>query len=117
MIALKNARADATASDGYRILVDRIWPRGVTKERLQLDKWNKDIAPSNELRKWFKHDLEKWEEFKQRYFSELDDRIETVNALTEKIRDKSVTFGYGARDAHINQALALKEYLECKGVR
>ncbi len=117
MIALKNARADATASDGYRILVDRIWPRGVTKERLQLDEWNKDIAPSNELRKWFKHDPEKWEEFKQRYFSELDDRIETVNALTEKIRDKSVTFVYGARDAHINQALALKEYLECKGVR
>ncbi len=115
-ITLKNARADAAAEDGYRLLVDRLWPRGLSRERLQLDEWNRDIAPSTELRRWFGHDREKWEVFRQRYFRELDDRPEAVNALIEKIRETPVTLVYATRDPLVNHALALKEYLEHRGV-
>jgi uncharacterized protein YeaO (DUF488 family) len=116
-IALKNARAGAARDDGYRILIDRVWPRGLSKERLQLDEWNKDIAPSAGLRKWFGHDRGKWDEFKQRYFRELDERPEAVRALIDKIRKTSVTLVFAARDTYANHALALKEYLERKGAK
>lgn len=113
-IALKSARAEATADDGYRILVDRLWPRGLSKARLRLDEWNKDIAPSTELRKWFNHDPARWEAFKRRYFRELEDRCAAVDALRAKIRERSVTLVFAARDARINHAVALKEYIESK---
>lgn len=116
-IQLKGAREDAARSDGYRILVDRVWPRGVSKERLQLDDWAKDVAPSTELRKWFNHDRKKWEEFRQRYFRELDDRPEAIGGLIERARRQTVTLVFGARDTRFNNAVALKEYLERKGAR
>jgi uncharacterized protein YeaO (DUF488 family) len=116
-IQLKGAREDAARSDGYRILVDRVWPRGVSKGRLQLDDWAKDVAPSTELRKWFNHDRERWEEFRRRYFRELDDRPEAIGGLIERARRQTVTLVFGARDTRFNNAVALKEYLERKGAR
>jgi uncharacterized protein YeaO (DUF488 family) len=80
-IFIKRAYEEASGNDGYRVLVDRVWPRGVTREALQLDAWLRDLAPSTALRKWFAHDPEKWKQFKQRYFRELDDHPEEVGRL------------------------------------
>ena len=97
----------------FRILVDRLWPRGLSKDKVKIDLWQRDIAPSNSLRKWFSHDEKKWNEFKHRYFKELDNS-DSVNTLLDKVRDGSVTLLYGAKDEKINNAIALKEYLEKK---
>lgn len=104
---------DAAQKPGsYRVLVDRLWPRGRRKDELELDIWLKDIAPSNELRKWFAHDPTKWQTFKQRYFQELESKQELLNQLFAGAQGRPIVLLYGARDTEHNQALALKEYIE-----
>lgn len=97
-------------ADGFRILVDRLWPRGLTKEKVHADLWLKEIAPSAELRKWFNHDPEKWEEFKVRYLSELDQNKKAVTLLKEQLKKGEVTLLYGAKDQQHNEAIALFQY-------
>jgi uncharacterized protein YeaO (DUF488 family) len=100
-----------TAQDGTRILVDRVWPRGVSKENARLDAWFREAAPSTELRKWFGHDPERWEGFKQRYHRELEEHQGALAPLLEAARAGRVTLVFGARDADHNNAVALREYL------
>jgi uncharacterized protein YeaO (DUF488 family) len=100
--------------DGFRILVDRLWPRGLTKEKAKVDLWLKEIAPSTELRKWFAHDREKWEEFKKRYLSELKKNKEPVAQLKEKIKEGNVTLIYAAKDETHNEAQVLLNELKKK---
>jgi len=97
--------------DGTRILVDRLWPRGLSKDKLKLDAWMKDLAPSNELRKEFHHDVAKWDEFQRHYFKELDRQPELVAELRKKARRGTVTLIYAAHDQTHNNAVALKKYL------
>jgi uncharacterized protein YeaO (DUF488 family) len=111
IISVKRAYDPAARSDGTRFLVDRIWPRGVSKEALQLDAWLKDAAPSAELRTWFDHDPDKWDEFARRYRRELDARPETWRPILAAARRGPVTLVYGARDAAHNNAVALQAYL------
>lgn len=101
-------------SDGLRILVDRLWPRGISKRRLRADLWLKSVAPSTELRKWFKHELSRWNGFKKRYFLELDQNPEGVDKLMNAVQNGPVTLLYSAKDATCNQAVALKEYLSAR---
>lgn len=98
--------------DGVRILVDRLWPRGLSKERANLDYWLKEISPSTELRKWYGHDPEKWTEFKRRYFTELDFQGEQLSQLRELVSRHDVTLLYSSRTQDLNNATALAEYLE-----
>ena len=98
--------------DGARILVDRLWPRGLSKEKAQVDLWLKDIAPSTGLRKWFAHDAEKWQEFRKRYEAELERNDEQVAALRKEAAKGPVTLVYGARDTEHNEALVLKDFLD-----
>jgi uncharacterized protein YeaO (DUF488 family) len=99
--------------DGFRILVDRLWPRGLSKDKVKIDLWQKDIAPSTRLRKWFAHDESKWNEFKRRYFKELDNNSDSVNVILDKIKEEgSVILLYGAKDEKFNNAIVLKEYLD-----
>lgn len=98
-------------SDGRRILVDRVWPRGMTKERLRLDLWLKDVAPSTELRRWFGHERSRWRDFKTRYFSELEQNPRGVKRLLAASEKGPVTLLYSAKDKACNQSVALKEYL------
>jgi uncharacterized protein YeaO (DUF488 family) len=98
-------------SDGYRILVDRIWPRGLSKEKAGVDMWLKDAAPSSELRKWFGHDPGKWEVFKKRYFEELDNNPEAIEQIKKESKKHHVTLLFGAKNEEYNNAVALKEYL------
>lgn len=111
-ILLKRAYEPPEPSDGFRILVDRLWPRGVAKESAQIDLWLKEIAPSTALRKWFDHDPLKWLEFRDRYLQELRHQPETVEQLVAYLRRGVVTLVYGAKDREHNHAVALKEYLE-----
>lgn len=112
MLRLKRAYEQPTPADGQRILVERLWPRGLTKAQVALDLWLKDVAPSPELRKWFSHDPAKWKQFKQRYWKELYEHREAVALLRQKIKDGPVTLIYSAKDETHNAAVALKEYLE-----
>jgi uncharacterized protein YeaO (DUF488 family) len=112
MIRLKRAYEAASPADGERVLVERLWPRGVTKARAALDLWLKDIAPSPELRKWFGHDPAKWERFEQRYWKELQEPKEAVEVLRRKTERGTVTLVYAARDVEHNCAVALKQFLE-----
>ena len=111
-VKLKRAYDTAARSDGHRILVDRIWPRGVAREALRIADWIKDAAPSGDLRRWFGHDPARWPEFKRRYFQELDRHPEALAPLVEKSRAGTVTLVFAAKDAEHNNAVALKEYLE-----
>lgn len=111
-IGLKRAYDPPAKSDGRRILVDRVWPRGIAKDDLQIDAWLKDLAPSTELRKWFGHDPKKWDEFKTRYARELEQRADALEQLVEKARAGRVTLIFGAKDTEHNNAVALKELLE-----
>lgn len=111
-IMTKRAYEPASEADGFRILVDRVWPRGISKTDAGIDVWLKDIAPSSSLRKWFGHDPEKWEDFKIRYFEELDGNPEAVDALRQILDEKKkVTLVYSAKDEAHNNAAALKNYL------
>lgn len=112
VIQLKRVYEAPASDDGYRILVDRLWPRGVSKDSAQIDLWLKDIAPSTELRKWFAHDPKKWVRFRTRYFRELDAHNEAVEQIREQARKGTVTLVFGARDEEHNNAVAIKEYLE-----
>jgi uncharacterized protein YeaO (DUF488 family) len=111
-VCLKSAYAEPDRSDGLRILVDRLWPRGVSKDRLKIDAWLKELAPSDELRRWFGHDPEKWEEFRRRYFLELVAREASVAELRDKILNGRVTLIFAARDQRHNNAVALRDFLE-----
>jgi uncharacterized protein YeaO (DUF488 family) len=95
--------------DGRRILVDRLWPRGLTKEKASIDLWLKDIAPSTELRKWFDHDPGRWEEFKERYLNELKGNSEQIQLLKQELDKGIVTLVYGAKDEEHNQAVVIQE--------
>ena len=112
-IATKRLYEPVVPADGYRILVDRIWPRGVKKEDLQHDEWLKELAPSTELRRWFNHSPDKWTEFKALYFAELREQKPKVQKLLSEGHVK-ITLLYGARDEKYNQAIALKAYLEAR---
>jgi uncharacterized protein YeaO (DUF488 family) len=113
LIKLKRVYEEAERSDGFRILVDRLWPRGLSKEKARIDLWLKNVAPSNELRKWFAHQPEKWGGFKRRYFKELDDsKSELTKLIQKKAEEGVVTLLYAAKNEKYNNAVALKEYLE-----
>jgi uncharacterized protein YeaO (DUF488 family) len=112
MIKVKRAYDSPQPGDGTRFLVDRLWPRGIKKEDLKIDGWLKEAAPSDDLRKWFGHDPDRWEEFRQRYFLELDDKPTSLEPIRKAARQGDVTLVYSARDTEHNQAVALKEYLE-----
>lgn len=108
---------EPTASDdSYRVLVDRLWPRGISKERAALDEWNKEIAPTDELRKWFNHDPEKFPEFSRRYMKELDNNPAAAEAKNNWNKQSAVTLLYGAKDAEHNQAIVLKKWLEDQSI-
>jgi uncharacterized protein YeaO (DUF488 family) len=111
MIKLKRVYESPSPEDGLRILVDRLWPRGLTKERAAVDLWMKDVAPSTELRKWFGHDPAKWKQFQIRYRKELEGKKEALKDLKQKSRGHTVTLVYGARDEEHNEALILKQIL------
>lgn len=112
-IHLKRAYETPSADDGMRILVDRLWPRGVTREKAKIDVWVKEIGPSNELRKWFGHDPELWAEFRKRYYAEFTRNVEAVAALKEAMKGhRVVTLLYAAKDEEHNNAVALKGFLE-----
>lgn len=108
---IKRAYEEPSKSDGRRILVDRLWPRGLTKEKAAVDMWLKEIAPSTDLRKWFGHDPAKWNEFQKRYIKELDANPEPVNTIKELAKKGTVTLIYGARDEEYNDAVVLRGYL------
>ena len=111
-IQIKRIYEKAASRDGHRILVDRIWPRGVSKEDAQLDDWNKDIAPSTDLRKWFDHKEDRFSEFKKRYKKELSKHTNDLKEIASIAKEKQVTLLYGAKDKEHNQAVVLKEFLE-----
>jgi uncharacterized protein YeaO (DUF488 family) len=111
-IELKRAYDQAAETDGYRVLVDRLWPRGIAKDDLRIDAWLKDLAPSAGLRKWFRHDPAKWDEFKARYARELEQRSNALERLVARARASRVTLVFGARDTEHNNAVALREHLE-----
>jgi uncharacterized protein YeaO (DUF488 family) len=110
MIKLQRAY-EVPKAEGFRILVDRLWPRGLSKEKVKADLWLKEIGPSNELRKWFGHDVHKWPEFRERYFRELDGKRELVDQIIKKSRTVDVILLYGAQDEMHNNAVALEEYM------
>lgn len=111
-IGIKRVYEEPAPGDGKRILVDRLWPRGLTKEKAKIDYWAKDISPSNELRKWYGHDPARWDEFRKRYSAELDRNAKGVEALIEALGKGPVSFVYGSTERTINNAEALKRYLE-----
>ncbi len=113
-IRVKRIYEPPETADGYRLLVDRLWPRGVSRESASLDAWMKEVAPSSELRRWFGHDASRWQEFKRRYAVELGTRQDLVAEILSLARDRPVTLLYSARDTDHNQAVALAEYLAAK---
>lgn len=112
LIKAKRIYDAPAAGDGFRILVDRLWPRGVKKENARIALWLKEIAPSDDLRQWFRHEPEKWAEFKRRYFAELRKKQDLVAELRQHARDGAVTLLYSAKDEKHNNAMALLEYLQ-----
>ena len=111
-VRIKRVYLPVSPEDGARILVERLWPRGITKEKAAIDCWLKQIAPSAELRKWFGHDLDKWPEFRRRYREELKANTAAVNTLRQWIRKGAVTLVYAARDEEHNSAVVLSEFLD-----
>jgi uncharacterized protein YeaO (DUF488 family) len=115
-IQLKRIYEPAESGDGVRILVDRLWPRGLTKEKAAVDQWMKDIAPSAELRKWFGHDPDRWPEFRRRYTEELREHTALLDQIRELATGQTVTLLFGAHDEEHNDAVVLREVL-MKGSR
>ena len=112
-LRFKRVTEAPSEGDGARVLVDRLWPRGQSKDKLHLDAWLKDIAPSDALRKWFNHEPEKWPGFRERYAKELDANPEAVQGLQEILREHgTVTLLFGSREARYNNAVALSEYMK-----
>jgi uncharacterized protein YeaO (DUF488 family) len=114
VIQLKRVYEKSSKEDGFRILVDRLWPRGLTKERADVKLWLKDVAPSTELRKWFGHDPNKWKQFQARYRKELKEKKDDLKLIKQKAKEHTVTLVYGARDQEHNEALVLQRILECR---
>lgn len=118
MIKIKRVYEGHDKQDGYRILVDRLWPRGVSKEAAAVDLWLKEIGPSTALRNWFSHDEKKWDGFRRKYFKELEARADLVEQIrTLQKNERIITLLFGAKDEQHNQAVALKEYLSGHGVK
>jgi uncharacterized protein YeaO (DUF488 family) len=117
MIRLKRAYDALSRTDGTRFLVERLWPRGVSKATLRLDAWLKEVGPSTALRKWFSHDPEKWREFRRRYFRELDSRPEAWEPIVSAARRGTVTLVFSSHDTEHNNAVALREYVQAKSRR
>ncbi|MFC2967939.1 DUF488 domain-containing protein [Acidimangrovimonas pyrenivorans] len=111
-IRVKRAYRAARVSDGHRVLVDRVWPRGIARDRLRVAEWLQEIAPSAELRRWFGHDPDRWGAFRAAYWEELDDNPASVSRLRARAREGPVTLIYGAKDEMHNNAVALKDYLD-----
>jgi uncharacterized protein YeaO (DUF488 family) len=111
-IRIKRIYEAAARTDGRRILVDRLWPRGLSTERAAIDFWAKEVSPTNELRRWYGHTAEKWPEFKRRYFAELDANSEGVTQLRHAMGRGTVTLLFGSTEMRLNNAVALKAYLE-----
>ncbi len=112
MIVIKRVYDPASRADGQRYLVDRLWPRGIKKENLKIEAWIKDVAPSDELRHWFGHDPDKWCEFNERYFKELDGKPEIWRPLLEAARKGDVTLLFSTKELEHNNAVSLRAYLE-----
>ena len=112
MIKLKRAYEKSARDDGERILVERLWPRGLTKLQAKVDLWLKDVAPSTELRKWFGHDPDRWGEFRRRYLKELKSKGDLIKLLKRKAKVGTITLIYAARDEEHNGALVLKQFLQ-----
>lgn len=112
MIHLKRVYDEPTRQDGLRILVERLWPRGMSKEKAAVDLWLKDLAPSTDLRKWFNHEPEKWHEFRKRYRAELEEKGDLLVLLKHRTTEGAVTFVYAAHDEQQNSTVVLKEFLE-----
>jgi uncharacterized protein YeaO (DUF488 family) len=115
VIRIKRVYETAGDSDGMRILVDRLWPRGLSKDVARIDYWARDVAPSNELRRWYRHDPEKWAGFLRRYAAELDGMTGAVAELRTRLAPGVVTFVYSSKEEQLNNAVALKAYLEGDG--
>ena len=115
-IRVKRAHEKPSPGDGFRVLVDRLWPRGLTKDLLRLNLWIKDIAPSHELRRWFGHDPHKWHEFQRKYTAELDANPTSVETLLSCLQSESVvTLVFGSKEEKLNNAVALQKY--CKSIQ
>jgi uncharacterized protein YeaO (DUF488 family) len=114
MLKLKRAYEPKSQSDGTRLLVERLWPRGLSNAELRIDAWLKDVGPSTALRQWFNHDPDKWPAFRARYFRELDSRPEAWRPIVTAARRGAVTLVYSSRDTEHNNAVALKDYLRPK---
>lgn len=115
-IKLKRVYEEPEPSDGKRVLVERLWPRGLSKENAKVELWVKDAAPSTELRKWFDHDPSKWEEFKRRYFAELNQNPEALLPIEKIISEGTATFVFASKEERYNNSAALKEYLESRNI-
>jgi len=113
---LRRAYDAPTRNDGYRVLVDRLWPRGVSREHLAVDEWLKEVAPSSDLRRWYDHRAERWDEFRTRYLDELasGEAAEALASLVGLARKRRVTLVYGARDAELSNAAVLREAIEAR---
>ncbi len=111
-VRLKRAYEPAAASDGYRVLIDRLWPRGVPRERAKLDQWERELPPSTELRQWFGHDPSRFEEFRLRYIDELRHHRPRISELRRRARQGTLTLVYSARDSEHNDAVVLAEVLQ-----
>ena len=111
-VRIKRVYEPADPGDGKRILIDRLWPRGLTKDKARIDLWEKEIAPSSKLRKWFNHDPVKWSEFQKRYQHELDNNNEAIGRVRKVLEQGSATLVYSAKDQDHNDAVVLKSYLE-----
>ncbi len=112
MIKIKRVTDPAEPSDGRRVLVDRLWPRGLTKASVKMDLWLKEIAPSTALRQWYSHDPAKWDEFRERYRAELDQNRANVDKLLVALKEGDLTLLFGSKEREKNNAAALKDYLE-----
>ena len=112
MIKLKRAYDPPSKNDGQRVLVERLWPRGVSKEKAKIQMWLKEIAPSAELRKWYQHDVSKWEDFQKRYTNELTEKEDMIKQIEQMAAKGPVTFVFAAHDEEHNSALVLKKYIE-----
>ena len=114
-IQVKRVYEEPNVADGLRVLVDRLWPRGLSKDEGKIDRWMKELAPSTELRKWYGHDPDKWQEFKIKYFEELGDNQEQLKLACNEFREMKVTFLFGSKELKLNNAFALKEYIQSDG--
>lgn len=113
-IAVKRVYDPPSSSDGLRVLVDRLWPRGLSKAAARIDVWVRELAPSNELRRWYAHEAKKWPGFKKKYFTELKARKEALDALRRETRKRQVTLLFASKEPRLNNAFALKQLLESR---